>query len=80
MLYPSPIKDFVNAEYFLQESKDVFIEVYSTKGETLYKNVIDSGITGKQKINLNLEFLKSGFYIIVFKTSKDVLIQKIEKN
>lgn len=78
-LYPVPFSDELNIELHAVESSNMQILIYNINGQLVHSET-KSLTNGKNKISLNLNYLKSGTYFYVLRSGKTNLSGKIIKN
>jgi cytochrome c5 len=69
-IYPNPVFDLAKLKFSLKNAESIAIEIYDYTGKkisTLFKGYVNSH---ENEIEWNTQSLRSGTYIVVFKTSK----------
>jgi hypothetical protein len=60
VLYPNPVKDYVEIQIDNPENKEVILSVYSQEGRLVKKYVYDEG----ERFSLNLSHLENAYYLL----------------
>ncbi len=78
-MYPNPTQNFTNISFFLENDSKVEFSVYSMSGSQVI--VQDLGILygGNQNITIDLSFLNSGVYFLIFQIDNQNYFEKIIK-
>jgi len=78
-MYPNPTQNFTNLSFFLENDSKVEFSLYSMNGSQVI--VQDLGILygGNQKITIDLSFLESGIYFLIFQIDNQNYFEKIIK-
>jgi len=79
-IYPNPVGEKVNIEYFLNTNTEVKYAVYDILGNCIYQANDGMQIHGSQTIPLNTTIFKSdGIYLMKLEAGSQTFIQKIIK-
>jgi hypothetical protein len=62
-VYPNPVYGRLNMSIELSEKKDIRVEVIDVSAGILYQSILDYGMD-KYEINMNVERLKTGVYLL----------------
>lgn len=74
-IYPNPASDQLNIEFYSIENPSVIVNVYSTLGQKVITNAIQT-IEGQNKSMLDVSTLKNGMYILEIIDGEEKKIQK----
>jgi hypothetical protein len=76
VIYPNPASNYLTIKYNMFESANVFISIVNITGQeilTVTKNVC----AGEVALNINIEDLPQGFYILTSKIGNEVYTNKV---
>ena len=76
-IYPNPVSDFIYISY--KSLGKMRIEIYNTEGQKVLNKEIDSSNPGNQDIELDIEGLPQGLYIINLESENNQSSQKFIK-
>jgi hypothetical protein len=80
LMYPNPVKDFVNVEFYSPEASTVQVSLINILGTEVKKWDPNTISKGDQKLKLDLSFLKTGVYFLKISSSGRVVTQVLKKN
>jgi hypothetical protein len=73
-VFPNPFCNELNLVFPARTEGDVNVEFYTVNGELVYYQCFDSGV---EHFRLDLEFLKSGIYILRLKSVAEYFEDKL---
>jgi PKD repeat protein len=76
-LYPNPTANTAQVEFSLTESQDVTISVTDLSGRLVYNQLFASRNTGVNNIELPLENLTDGMYMVTIRTNNTSVSQRL---
>ena len=63
-MYPNPIKDIFNIDYFLKESENVTINIFNNMGQLIFKKELGKQMPGSYNSQLKNTFTSNGIHFI----------------
>jgi hypothetical protein len=76
-LYPNPTSTSAQVEFSLTESQDVTISVSDLSGRLVFNQLFASRNTGVNNIELPLENLTDGMYMVTIRTNNTSVSQRL---
>ena len=76
-LYPNPADNVVNVSFLLNDKKDVTVEIINMQGKVVKK--LDKGLlsSGEVNVNINIEDLNSGVYLLKVDAGGEIMVDKM---
>lgn len=71
-LYPNPVVDNATIEFNLKSRENVKLSVYSLTGRLVYTEDLGSLAAGERKVNVRLNNLSAGSYLMTLQSSKEM--------
>ncbi len=76
-LYPNPANDNINISFLLKKENNVNVEIINMQGKVMKSFNGGSHLAGEVKINLNINDLDSGVYLVKVEAGGEVMVDKI---
>jgi hypothetical protein len=73
LVYPNPVKDNLNIYLNTLNANPIHIEIIDLPGKVVYNSEYTSGFDGEQTIQLNLNNLSPGYYILKLTQKKQII-------
>lgn len=71
-LYPNPVKNNLTVDAKnMNASKNSIVRIFSAEGREVYSNIFATGTTAR-KMNIDVNNLSSGYYILSFQNGDSV--------
>lgn len=77
-VYPNPVSDNLNINYFAPEKQQTIISLFDVQGKEILKQS-DETLAGENHFSLNLSSLSSGIYFLSLETETGIFKTKIVK-
>ena len=77
-IYPNPVSDFINIEFFAQNNSSVTFEIVDMSGKLVYQNIENANL-GVNIFKFDLQNLNSGIYALRMIAGKEVNVVKFIK-
>lgn len=77
-IYPNPVSDFMNIEFFAKNNSSVIFEIVDMSGKLVYQNV-ETASLGENIFKLDLQNLNSGIYALRMIDGNEVNVVKFIK-
>lgn len=72
-LFPNPVEDLVNIEFYTENTSDVLLELYDITGRKIIQNSISINNAGQQNEQLSVAKLLAGNYVLRLSTEGETL-------
>ena len=76
-IYPNPCVNSTYISFFLDENKDVTVEIFNTLGELVYTDDKGSLNSGNNKFEVNTNKLSKGIYVVNLNVGSSTITKKI---
>ena len=70
-IYPNPVTDIVFIENYIPNTEEFFFEIFDVFGNKVFRSNLS-----KDKLEVDLTFLKSGLYIVKIQNQNQILLNK----
>ena len=78
-VYPNPVEDNMSLEVMLNSREQLNIEIYTVTGQLVERSILGNVTVGKNRLNIGVEGLKRGTYIVRSIQGNDVGTTKFIK-
>ena len=77
LISPNPVKDQLEISFLINDAADISVEIIDISGKIVFKNLTYSAKPGVNKIDLNVEYLLNGIYLVKINSCNKNYYQKI---
>jgi len=79
-VYPNPISNYLNIDYYNSSNDNVEVEIYSNTGQLVHKRLQSNTMSGMNQMGVNLSGLSDGIYLLKLKIGNNVYSEKFVIN